>query len=203
MIPAALSEWILRFDHFVIWYFLALNGGYILLCTVSLFLIQRHMRFAEWIEDGPLFRSGLAPAISVIVPAHDEEATIVDSIQSLLALEYPKFEIVIVNDGRIVADGQVEELRSSAMRENRYRVQFGQDGPEAGDALKGLDGVTGLESAPDGGSPAWLVRSALDRDLRRDINELARGKGWDLLELSPLRPTLEEAFIELTGRREN
>jgi len=65
-----------------------------------------------------------------------------------------------------------------------------------------LAGVTGLDADTENG-PGWLVRSALDRDLRRDINELARGKGWDLLELSPLRPTLEQAFIELTGRREN
>lgn len=150
--------------------------------------------------------SGLDPrqiiGIRNLIRRLAETKTIIFSSHILAEISAVTERIVIVNDGRIVADGQVEELRSSAMRENRYRVQFGQDGPEAGEALKGLAGVTGLESAADVGS-GWLVRSALDRDLRRDINELARSKGWDLLELSPLRPTLEEAFIELTGRRGN
>lgn len=37
--------------------------------------------------------------ISIIVPAHNEELTIIESIESLLRLDYPMYEIVIVNDG--------------------------------------------------------------------------------------------------------
>lgn len=37
--------------------------------------------------------------ISILVPAYNEELTIIDSIESLLKLDYPKFEVVIVNDG--------------------------------------------------------------------------------------------------------
>lgn len=37
--------------------------------------------------------------ISIIVPAHNEEITIIDSIESLLKLDYPMYEIIIVNDG--------------------------------------------------------------------------------------------------------
>jgi len=40
-----------------------------------------------------------APPVSVIVPAFNEAATIVDSLRSLLALEYPDFRLVVVNDG--------------------------------------------------------------------------------------------------------
>jgi cellulose synthase/poly-beta-1,6-N-acetylglucosamine synthase-like glycosyltransferase len=40
-----------------------------------------------------------APAISVLAPAYNEEMTIVESIRSLLALQYPDFEVVVVNDG--------------------------------------------------------------------------------------------------------
>jgi cellulose synthase/poly-beta-1,6-N-acetylglucosamine synthase-like glycosyltransferase len=44
-------------------------------------------------------RSPLTPPISILVPAFNEAAGIADSIRSLLALEYPSFEIVVISDG--------------------------------------------------------------------------------------------------------
>ncbi|MGV3556202.1 MAG: glycosyltransferase family 2 protein [Croceibacterium sp.] len=43
--------------------------------------------------------SDQAPAISVLAPAYNEELTIVESIRSLLALQYPDFEVLVINDG--------------------------------------------------------------------------------------------------------
>ena len=43
--------------------------------------------------------SDLAPPISILVPAYNEELTVVESVTSLLALEYPSFEVIVVNDG--------------------------------------------------------------------------------------------------------
>lgn len=43
--------------------------------------------------------SDVALPVSLIVPAYNEEATIVASIRSLLALQYPDFEVIVVNDG--------------------------------------------------------------------------------------------------------
>jgi cellulose synthase/poly-beta-1,6-N-acetylglucosamine synthase-like glycosyltransferase len=53
-------------------------------------------------------RSPLAPGISVVVPAYNEAAGIIDSVRSLLALEYPRFEVVVVNDGSL--DETLESL---------------------------------------------------------------------------------------------
>jgi cellulose synthase/poly-beta-1,6-N-acetylglucosamine synthase-like glycosyltransferase len=41
----------------------------------------------------------VAPAITMIAPAFNEEATIVSSVRSMLALRYPDYEVIIVNDG--------------------------------------------------------------------------------------------------------
>ncbi len=41
----------------------------------------------------------LAPPLTILVPAHDEELTIETSVRALLALQYPDFEVVVVNDG--------------------------------------------------------------------------------------------------------
>ena len=43
--------------------------------------------------------SSLAPPISILVPAHNEEKHIVESVRSLLLLDYPELEVVVVNDG--------------------------------------------------------------------------------------------------------
>lgn len=43
--------------------------------------------------------SDLAPPISILVPAYNEELTVVESVRSLLALQYPSLEIIVVNDG--------------------------------------------------------------------------------------------------------
>jgi cellulose synthase/poly-beta-1,6-N-acetylglucosamine synthase-like glycosyltransferase len=53
-------------------------------------------------------RSPLAPPISILVPAYNEAAGIVDSVRSLLALEYPTFEVIIINDGS--SDATLERL---------------------------------------------------------------------------------------------
>ena len=49
-----------------------------------------------------------APGISVLAPAYNEELTIVESTRSLLALQYPDFEVIVINDGS--KDGTLARL---------------------------------------------------------------------------------------------
>jgi len=53
-------------------------------------------------------RSPLAPAVSILVPAYNEGLSIADSVRSLLALDYPRTEIVVINDGS--TDDTIERL---------------------------------------------------------------------------------------------
>ena len=46
-----------------------------------------------------VFRSPFTPGVSVLVPAFNEEAVIVESVRSLLSLRYPRHEVIVVNDG--------------------------------------------------------------------------------------------------------
>lgn len=69
------------------------------LLAMAWFEIRRYTAALEQVTLRQIIRSPLTPPISILVPAYNEEASIVDSLNSLLALEYPTFEIVVVSDG--------------------------------------------------------------------------------------------------------
>lgn len=72
---------------------------YILLAVLSLIAIRRSLWKNKIRGQQMLVASPLTPGISVIAPAYNEGVTIIANVRSLLALNYPRFEVVIVNDG--------------------------------------------------------------------------------------------------------
>lgn len=87
------------FSYLVLVYFLLLNGFYIFFMVLSFFGISRHRHRTEYIRMEEIFLSPLAKPISIIAPAHNEENSIVESVRNLLSLEYPQYEVIVVNDG--------------------------------------------------------------------------------------------------------
>jgi cellulose synthase/poly-beta-1,6-N-acetylglucosamine synthase-like glycosyltransferase len=71
-----------------------------------------------------LMRAELAPGISVCLAAYNESAVIVDTIRSLLALDYPDVEVVLANDGS--TDTTLEMLRAEFGLRPCERPSFGE-----------------------------------------------------------------------------
>jgi len=87
------------YNIFVIFYFIGINGVYLLLVLIS-YLGLRSQRSTEKATDRyQPFRSEFYKPLAVIIPAYNEEATIAETAYSALALRYPEFEVIIVNDG--------------------------------------------------------------------------------------------------------
>jgi len=84
---------------FFVCYFVLINGSYLLIHGAALLGIRRDVR--ERGVDAPynLHESPFVPGIAVLLPAYNEAPVIVSSIRSLLSVEYPNFEVVVVNDG--------------------------------------------------------------------------------------------------------
>jgi cellulose synthase/poly-beta-1,6-N-acetylglucosamine synthase-like glycosyltransferase len=101
------AEWI---GWFFLGYFVLLNGGYIALNLLAIPALRRRIA-REPLAMLPMAYSGLEPPVSLLVPAYNEEATIASSVRSLLQLDYPEFEIVVVNDGS--KDGTLDALRAA------------------------------------------------------------------------------------------
>ena len=89
-------------------YYVLSNCIYLFLLIAAMIATVRHQRRLASIRLERLKASPLAPPISLLVPAHNEEATITESVRSLLALDYPALEVVVVNDGS--SDGTLAEL---------------------------------------------------------------------------------------------
>ncbi|HEU4496469.1 MAG TPA: glycosyltransferase [Flavobacterium sp.] len=81
---------------------------YILLACLSYYAIKRHINNKYFTKDDVLAKSNHVMGVSIIAPAFNEGATVVNNVKSLLSLTYPKFEVVIVNDGS--TDDTLEKL---------------------------------------------------------------------------------------------
>ena len=92
-------------------YFAVLNALYLFLTLLAWRQMGSEVRARGYLGLDEVFRSPLTPGVSVLVPALDEQAVIVESVRSLLALRYPSHEVVVVNDGS--RDGTLTVLRDA------------------------------------------------------------------------------------------
>jgi cellulose synthase/poly-beta-1,6-N-acetylglucosamine synthase-like glycosyltransferase len=91
---------VLRYSEYIVGvYFLLVNSFYATLLVSAGFSMRRHLLRGWHQRHWRLLGSELAPRLSMIAPAYNEESTIVESARALLTLRYPSLEIVIVNDG--------------------------------------------------------------------------------------------------------
>jgi len=79
-------------------YFIAISAGYVLLNIISVIYISRYMNIHS-LQNLPRPFSGFEPPVSILVPAHNEELSIVNSVRALLQLTYPSYEVLVINDG--------------------------------------------------------------------------------------------------------
>jgi hypothetical protein len=110
------------FNYFVLVYFLLLNTLYLGLFVVSLVEIVRFLRRTFFSDDRQIMQSDMTWPISILVPAHDEEKTIAETVRSLLMVNYGEFEVIVVNDGS--GDGTLARLVDVfELRRNRPALQ--------------------------------------------------------------------------------
>ena len=130
-----IADWIgIFFENAVLVYGLILLAVYALLALLSFFAIRRYTRSASLSDlHQDLLTSPLAPGITVLAPAYNEGMTIIQNVRSLLTLNYPEFEIIIVNDGS--TDDTLEKLTAEF---DLVQVEFAYHAPIPTQPVRGF-----------------------------------------------------------------
>jgi cellulose synthase/poly-beta-1,6-N-acetylglucosamine synthase-like glycosyltransferase len=102
-------EAVIAFNWVVLGYALIVALAQVLVVGLAAVHIARTLRRDVDSRLDDVFAHPRTPAVSVLVPAFNEERTIVESVRSVLALHYPDLEAIVVDDGS--TDGTFEALR--------------------------------------------------------------------------------------------
>jgi len=87
------------FETSFFYYAICILGAYVVLAIISAQTLKRNINRSKITHYDAIISSPFSPLITVIAPAYNESMTIVENIKALLALYYPSFEIIVVNDG--------------------------------------------------------------------------------------------------------
>jgi ABC-2 type transport system ATP-binding protein len=107
--------------------------------------------------------------------------------------------VVIINKGRVVAVDTPDNLTARLKGAETMYVQVDAGGADAAPVLSALPGVIRVATSDQRGTLAGFeVESERGRDVRRELARSIVNRGWGLLELRPMRMSLEEIFLQVT-----
>jgi ABC-2 type transport system ATP-binding protein len=107
--------------------------------------------------------------------------------------------VVIITKGKVVAVDTPENLTHRLQGAETMYVQLDAADVDASPALQAVPGVTRVGiSDRHGTAVGYEVEGSRGQDIRRDLAAAVVSKGWGLLELRPLRMSLEEIFLQVT-----
>jgi ABC-2 type transport system ATP-binding protein len=108
--------------------------------------------------------------------------------------------IVIIDQGKIVAVDSTENLTARVQGAQRIRVEASGPAKAVREKLQSVKGVRSVE-AVDKDRALFVVESDREVDLREKLAQAVISGGWGLLELDRIEPTLEDVFLQITGRQ--
>src|SRR6185369_8142036 len=134
-------------------------------------------------------------AIRELIRDLGRQRTLLLSTHILPEVELLCNRVMIIDRGRIVAEGTPEELRERSVGNPAVRVTL-KGAPDAVAILGSVPGVAA--DHPGRGDGGWLVEHTAGTDPREEIFRAAVARGWVLLEMARERTTLEDVFVRLT-----
>ncbi|MBN1641247.1 MAG: ATP-binding cassette domain-containing protein [Anaerolineae bacterium] len=124
-----------------------------------------------------------------------QEHTVLLSTHILPEVSQTCGRVLIINQGKIVAEGAPHDLTMRLRGATRVAIQVAGAGPDAASTLAGVAGV--VDVAPLG-DDRYEVTCAPEADPRAALARAVVAQGWDLLELQAAGMSLEDVFLALT-----
>jgi gliding motility-associated transport system ATP-binding protein len=147
--------------------------------------------------------SGLDPnqiiEIRNLIKRVGRQKTVILSTHILPEVEAICDRILIINKGKIVADGTPETLRKHAQGEEMLRIKIEDETNKdlLYDNLRAIDTIAMIDPVADV-NDTYMVQSKNGQSSKRAIFQLCVQKNWTLTEMTPVETKLEDIFRELT-----
>jgi ABC-2 type transport system ATP-binding protein len=125
--------------------------------------------------------------------------TVLFSTHILSEAEQVCDRVIIINRGKIVAQGTPATLRAQLQSGSHLYVQVG--GAQSDAALKLLRGIPGVNDVQPNGT-GYSVRAGAKHDVRAEVSGRVANAGYSLLEMRPVAMTLEDIFLDIVGRED-
>lgn len=147
--------------------------------------------------------SGLDPnqiaEIRDLIKELGKEKTLIISSHILQEVQAVCDRIIIIHNGKIVADGATEELKSNYQNKTRLVLNLLADEKEIPEILNQVTGVQLISTTPKANQEVEVVLEYdIKEDRRKDIYTYIKSREWILLEMSRDRVSLEDVFRNLT-----
>ena len=143
--------------------------------------------------------SGLDPlqimGIRELIKSLAGHKTIIFSTHILQEVRPVTDRVVIINEGKIIADGDVSEITRKAMVTNRVFLGVNADSASVENALGGIPGVTSAKLLASETGCRFEVRGNFESDLISELASMASVNQWQLRELNEAPYSLEDTFI--------
>jgi ABC-2 type transport system ATP-binding protein len=128
-----------------------------------------------------------------------EKCTILLSTHILPEVSMTCERVIIINDGKIVAEDKIENLSSVVGASKRIRLEV--QGP-ADIVLKNLRQIKGVGSVQAIDERRYMIEYPANQDLRSKITETVVKGGWTLYSMESIEMSLEDVFLKLTSEED-
>ena len=127
-----------------------------------------------------------------------QEHTVLLSSHILPEVSMTCERVIIINEGRIVAEDRIENLSSLASGSKGIRLEVEGPHKEVIDHLRKIEGVNQVSFK----GSHYVVECPAGQDLRGKITQTIVQSGWTLLSLESIEMSLEDIFLKLTTEEE-
>ena len=127
-----------------------------------------------------------------------EDHTIILSTHILPEVSATCGRVIIINNGRIVAEDTPENLTRGIEGHENIEVTIEGPSKDVSIALKDLPGISNLERSGKGKNSIYKLEIDKKSDIRKSIAACVVNNGWGLLEMKAVDLSLEEIFLQLT-----
>lgn len=126
------------------------------------------------------------------------EKTVILSTHIMQEVQALCDRVVVINNGKIVADDPIEDLKARSRKVTNVKAEFSE--PVDLNKIRNITGVINVERLSDG---SYLMQADAKEDIRPAVFKFATGEGITLIGMSQEETTIENIFHDLTQSTES